>query len=46
MTDQINEKPTRQDLIERFAAIQGISTEEAGTIVGADTEEEILKKIQ
>ena len=46
MTDQINEKPTRQDLIERFAAIQNISIEEANTIVGADTEEEILKKIQ
>lgn len=33
------------ELIERFAAIQGIPVEEAEQEVGADTEEEIMKKI-
>lgn len=32
-------------LIERFAEIQGISYEEANQIVGASTDEEILQKI-
>ena len=43
---EVNEKPTAQELIERYAAIQGISYEEAELQVGAPTEEEILKKIE
>jgi len=45
-TNEVNEKLNAQELIERFAAIQGISREEAEKCVGAETEEEILKKIQ
>ena len=45
-TTEINEKPTAHELIERYAAVQGISYEEAELEVGAPTEEEILKKIQ
>ena len=45
-TTEINEKLTREELIERFAAIQGISKEEAIEAIGADSEEKILKKIQ
>ena len=41
-----NEKLNAKELIERFAAIQGISYEEAELTVGASTEEEILKRIQ
>jgi len=37
---------TRQELIERYATIQGISYEQAELEIGAPTEEEILKKIQ
>lgn len=35
----------KNDLIERFAEIQKISYEEAIKLVGADTDEEIMKKI-
>ena len=45
-TETINKKLTRQELIERFATIQGISYEEAEIQVGAPTEEEILKNIE
>lgn len=45
-TTETNEKLTRQELIERYASIQGISYEEAELQIGAPTEEEILKKIQ
>ena len=37
---------TVDELIERFAQIQGISKEDAREQIGADTPEEILKKIQ
>lgn len=37
---------TVDELIERFALIQNISKEEAREQVGADTPEEVLKKIQ
>lgn len=43
---QVDKQLTRQELIERFATIQGISYEEAELQVGAPTEEEILKKIE
>lgn len=43
--NEINELPNRNDLIQRFSEIQGITYEEAEQEVGADTEEEIMKKI-
>ena len=45
-TSEVNEKLNVKELIERFAAIQGISYEEAEAKIGADTEEDILKNIQ
>ncbi len=45
-TTDINEKPTRDYLIERYAEIQKISKEQAEKEIGAPTEEEILKKIE
>ena len=44
-TTEINEKPSVDELIERFAQVQGITKEEAQEQVGADTPEEIMKKI-
>lgn len=40
---ETNQKP---DLIGRFAEINGISREEATNLIDAETEEEILKKIE
>lgn len=40
-----NKDLTPQELIKRFADIQGISEEEATGLVGAETTEEILNKI-
>lgn len=45
-TTEINEKLTKEELIERYAKIQNISIEQAQEEVGAPTEEEILKKIE
>ena len=45
-TTEINEKLTKEELIERYAKIQQISIEQAREEVGAPTEEEILKKIE
>jgi len=45
-TEEINEKLSVDELIERYAKIQNISIEQAKEEVGAPTEEEILKKIQ
>ncbi len=42
----MDEKPTREQLIERFAQIQNISVEEAKAQIDAPTEEEILKNIE
>lgn len=44
-TTEINQKPSINELIERFAWVQGITKEEAQEQVGADTPEEIMKKI-
>lgn len=44
-TTEINEKPSIDELIERFAQVQDITKEEAQELVGADTTEEIMKKI-
>ena len=41
----INEKPTAEQLIKRFAEVNGISEEEATQLIAADSEEEILKKM-
>ena len=40
------EKPSVEELIERYAKIQNISIEQAREEVGAETEEQVLKKIQ
>ena len=45
-TTEINEKLTKEELIERYAKIQQISLEQAQEEVGAPTEEEVLKKIE
>lgn len=45
LDDAADIKLSKEELIERFAAIQQISKEEAEEQVGAPTEEEILKKI-
>lgn len=45
-TTEINEKLTKEELIERYAKIQQISIEQAQEEVGAPTEEEVLKKIE
>ena len=45
-TEEVNEKLSVEDLIKRYATIQNISIEEAKEQVGAETEEEVLKKIQ
>lgn len=42
----INEKPTTEQLIKRFAEVNGISEEEAKQIIAADSEEEVLQKIE
>lgn len=42
----MDEQLSVQELIERFAQIQNISKEEAQEQIGADTPEEVLKKIQ
>ena len=43
---QITETPTKEELIKRFADIQQITLEEANKQVGADTIDEVLKKIE
>lgn len=45
-TTEVNEKLSVEELIKRYAQIQNISVEEAKEQIGADTEEEVLKKIQ
>jgi len=45
-TEEINEIPTIEELIERYAQIQNISKEEAEEQIGAPTAEEVLKKIE
>lgn len=43
---EIDEKPTIQELIERYSQIQNISIEQAIEEVGAPTEIEVLKNIE
>lgn len=42
---KINDKLSIDEVIERFAEVQQISVEEAKQLIGADTEEEVMKKI-
>ena len=44
--EEVKEELTSEELIKRYAEIQKISIEEAKGQVGADTPEEVLKKIQ
>ena len=45
-TTEITETPTKEELIKRYADIQKITLEEANEQVGANTIEEVLKKIE
>ena len=45
-TTEITETPTKEELIKRYADIQKITLEKANEQVGADTIEEVLKKIE
>lgn len=44
--EEVKEELTSEELIKRYAEIQKISIEEAKEQVGAETPEEVLKKIQ
>ena len=44
-TTEVNEKPTRQELLERFAEIEKVTVEEAEQMVGGETEDKILDNI-
>lgn len=46
MTDQINDKPSQEQLIERFASINNLSLDEAHQVITGATEEEVLKQIE
>lgn len=45
-TGEINETPTKEELIKRYATVQKITFEEANEQIGGETIEEVLKKIQ
>lgn len=45
-TTKITETPTKEELIKRYAGVQQITLKEANEQVGADTVEEVLKKIE
>ena len=45
-TTEINEKPTREELIQRYAEINGVSIEDAEKEVGAESLDEMLKNIE
>lgn len=46
MTDQINDKLSQEQLIERFASINNLSLDEAHQVITGATEEEVLKQIE
>ena len=46
LTTEVNEKPTKEDLLKRYAKIQQISIEQAEQEIGAETVEDILKNIE
>lgn len=45
-TEEINEKPSRDELIQRYAEVQNITVEQAEQEVGAPTDYEVLKNIE
>ena len=45
-TEEINEKLSRDELVQRYAKVQNISIEEAEQEVGAPTDYEVLKNIE
>ena len=45
-TTEITETPTKEELIKRYADIQKITLEEANEQVGAESVDEVLKKIE
>ena len=45
-TSEVNEKLSRDELVQRYAEIQNISIEEAEQEVGAPTDYEVLKNIE
>ena len=45
-TTEITETPTKEELIKRYADIQKVTFKEANEQIGADTIEEVLKKIE
>ena len=45
-TAEVNEIPSSEELIKRYAEVQQISIEQAQSEVGAETAEEILKNIE
>ena len=46
MTDQINDKPTLEQVKKRFSEVTGLTPEEVEKEIGAATEEEVLRNIQ
>lgn len=46
MTDQINDKPTLEQVKKRFSEVTGLTLEEVEKEIGAATEEEVLQNIQ
>lgn len=45
-TSEVNEKLSRDELVQRYAKVQNISIEEAEQEVGAPTDYEVLKNIE
>ena len=46
MSEQINDKPTLEQVKQRFSEITGLSLEETEKEIGAATEEEVFQNIQ
>lgn len=46
MSEQINDKLSLVEIIQKFADVNGLSIEEAERLIGTTTEEETLKKIE
>ena len=45
MNEEINEKPSREELLQRYAEVNGVSIEDAEKEVGAESLDEMLKNI-
>ena len=46
MNEEINEKPSREELLQRYAEVNGVSIEDAEKEVGAESLDEMLKNIE